>query len=561
MKNILFYTVLSLFFISTFSRCDDKQEYDINWPQPEITEVSSYSQPLSSTLTLKGNFMEFKSIHFGNVAGEKVKVAEDGKSLTVVVPRTMDPEGAPIVVVNEYSQRFETAEMFVPIIPITTVTKVGDIQEELSFVVEGTNVDLLTEILVNGKEAPVVSKGLDRIVVSVAGLGLRAGTFATVSFKSLAKDEISNFEKINVIHPFITYKEVVIWDFADGTHQYKGDPTASVKKGDVMGKEANYFSLRAPGYGWDKLTGVMEASKTPDIGNLINPYLTFAIRTPVGSAGYFQVEDKDGPWRHFGYGFDTGGEWMIISKPLYEGWEGGELNASSYMPVLGFKAGNAGKKMDIDIAYVKITEGKYDGSVEVGDAIGGTSKPNLIKVMDFETASEWPDIFNGTNKIGSLNFRKEVKPFLGKGFYTFTGDNTLGGWGAYWDHTISKEIKKEDLTVFDNPYLSFALNTISESQYVILRVYQYNEKLQMVIKFMPNTFEKWETFQFSLFQTDLENWSDDSTDLGKHYKSLKRLNPDAAIDKIEIIVGRNDMKAVGISIDEMVITEGPRYNN
>lgn len=561
MKNILFYTILSVLFISTLNSCDDKQEYDINWPEPEITEVSSYSQPLSSTITLKGNFLEFRSLHFGKVAGEKIKVADDGKSLTVIVPRTIDPEGAPIVVVNEYSQRFETPELFIPIIPATTVTYISDIQEELNFTVEGTNVDLLTEILVNGEEASILSKSIDRITVSAAGLGLKAGTFATVSFKSLAKDEIPNFEKIDVIHPFISYQEVVIWDFSDGTHQYVGEPTATVKKGDVMGKEANYFSLRAPGYGWDKLTGVMAASETPDISGLINPYLTFAIRTPVGSAGYFQVEDKNGPWRHFGYGFDTGGEWIIISKPLNEGWEGGDFNPGGFMPALGFKAGNAGNKMDLDIAYVKITEGKYDGSVEVGDPIGGTSKPNLIKVMDFETASEWPDIYNVTNKIGSLDFRKEVQPFVGKEFFTFTDDNSLGGWGAYWNSTISKEIKKEDLTVFDNPYLSFALNTIPENQYIIIRIYQYNEELQMVKKVMPNTFEKWETFEFSLFQSDLENWSDDSTDLGKHYKSLKRLNADAAIDRIEIIVGKNDQNTVGVSMDEMVITEGPRYNN
>ena len=85
MKNIIFYIVLSVFFIFSFTGCDDKQDYDINWPQPEITEVSSYSQPLSSTLTSKGNFMMFKGLYFGSVAGEKVVVAEDGKSLTVVV--------------------------------------------------------------------------------------------------------------------------------------------------------------------------------------------------------------------------------------------------------------------------------------------------------------------------------------------------------------------------------------------------------------------------------------------------------------------------------------------
>ncbi len=561
MKNNIFYAVLSVLFMATFSSCEDIQDYDISWPQPVITEVSSYSQPISSTITLKGNFIELKGIYFGSVAGDKVKVAADGQSLTVDVPRTMNPEGSPIVVVNEYSQRFETPENFVPIIPATSVTKVSEIQEGFTFVVEGSNVDLLTDILVNGHEASVISKAVDKIVVSVAGIDLKAGSLADVSFKSLAKNDIPTFEKINVVYQFITYKEVVVWDFADGTHQYVGEGTATVKTGDVLGKQANYFSLRAPGYGWDKPTGNMASEQIPDISGLTNPFITFAVRTPVGSAGYFELQDQNGNWRHFGYGHNTGGEWVIITKPLNEGWEGGEFNSGAFKPKLGFKAGNAGTQQDLDIAFVKITEGKYDGSVEIGDPIGGTSKPNLISVMNFDTPSEWPDIFNGDNKVGSLDFRNTIEPFVGSGFFTYTDDQTPGGWGAYWSQTISKETKNEDLTVFDNPYLSFALNTISSPQYIIVRVFQYGQQLEMAKKFFPNTSEKWETFEFSLFQTDLENWSKGDTDLAAHYKSLKRLNPFVAVDKIEIIVGRNDNNPIGISIDEIVITEGPRYNN
>ena len=548
--------------ISTFNSCEkDEIDYDINWPQPVISEVSSYSQSLSSTITLKGNFTELKGLYFGSVSGDNLNVAADSKSLTVDVPRTIDPEGAAIVAVNEYSQRYETSEKFIPIIPSTTITKVGEIQEGMSFVVEGTNVDLLTGIFVNGTEVSITSKGQDKIVVSVAGLNIKAGGLATVTFKSLAKDDIPAFDKINVVYQFITYEEVVVWDFADGTHQYAGEPTATVKTGDVMGEQANYFSLRAPGYSWDKATGNMTSNEVLDISGLVNPYLTFAIRTPAGSAGYFQMENQGGSvWRHFGYGFDTGGEWVIISKPLNEGWEGGEFNPGDFKPSLGFKAGNAGSKQDLDIAYIKITEGKYDGSVEIGDALSGSSKPNLIKVMDFEIASEWPDIFNGGNKIASLDFRNTIDAFIGNGFFTYTDDDTAGGWGAYWGQTISKETKNVDLTVFDDAYLSLALNTISSSQYIIVRIYQYDEQLVMVKKYFPSTSEKWETFEFSLFQTDLENWSDDSTTLGAHYKSLNRLNPDVAIDKIEIIVGRNDNNPIGISLDEIVITEGPRYN-
>ena len=76
---------------------------------------------------------------------------------------------------------------------------------------------------------------------------------------------------------------------------------------------------------------------------------------------------------------------------------------------------------------------------------------------------------------------------------------------------------------------------------------------------IPQMTQLWELLEIVPIP-NLENWSDDSTTLGAHYKSLNRLNPDVAIDKIEIIVGRNDNNPIGISLDEIVITEGPRYN-
>jgi hypothetical protein len=383
---------------------------------------------------------------------------------------------------------------------------------------------------------------------------------ADVTFTSLAKNEIPVFEKINVIYPFILYDEVVIWDFAAGTHSYVGEPTATVETGDVLGEQANYFSLRAPGYGWDKATGEMVSDEVPDISSIVNPHLTFAVRTPVGSAGYFQMEDQAGNWRHFGYGFDTGGEWIIISQPLGDSWEGGDFNPGDFKPKLGFKAGNAGSNQDVDIAFLKITEGKYDGSQEIGDVIGGSTKPSKIVVMDFEDTGNWPDVMNGTETIASLSFRKdEIDPFYGSEFFTYVDDGTLGGWGAYWGQSTSKWMQDEDLSVFDDAYLSFALNSTDAQQYFIVIMYQYDEQLKMASKFFPNTTGDWQTFQYSLFNTDFENWSDSSTPLGEHYASLKNLNPDEPIDKIEIVVGKAGSNPVEISIDEMVITEGPRY--
>lgn len=560
MKKYFIYTLLSILFLGVFTSCDDDTEYDIDWPVPVISEVSSYSELISSTITLQGKFTKVNKVYFGSVEGTNVQLATDEKSLTVNVPRKMMVDGAPIVVTNEYRQSYQTAELFVPIIPETIVSKVSDIQTELTFTIEGENVDLLTEITVNGVPTSVISSTINSIVVSVAGLNLRAGTLADVAFKSLAKNEVPAITKVNVIYPFITYEEVVIWDFADGENTYVGEGIASVETGDVLGNEEKYFSLRAPGYSWDKLTGEMAFSEVPDVSKMVNPFLTFCVRTPSGSAGYFQMEDQAGNWRHFGYGFDTDGEWIIISQPLGDGWEGGDFNSGSFMPKLGFKAGNAGVHQDLDIAYVKITEGKFDGSQEIGDAIGGSTKLPKITVMDFEVKSEWPNLLNGDDVIASLEFRKDdIEPFIGNEFFTYVDDGSQGAWGAYWGQTISKNTKEMDLTSFDDPYLSFALNTSENSQYVTVRMYQYDEALVVVQKFFPNTNGKWATFEFSLFNTDMENWSDGSTELGAHYASLKRLNPDVAIDRIEIIVGKNGDNPIEVSMDEMVITEGARY--
>jgi hypothetical protein len=561
MKKHLKYLTLIILALTTFVSCQkDDSIYDVNWPVPTISSVSTYSDFLSSTITLTGNFTKVKNVYFGNVAGENVEVSADENTLTVDIPRTIAVDGAPIKVTNQYDQSYQTTENFVPIIQETSVAEVSDIQVGLTFKVTGVNVDLLTEVTVDGVAVPVVSKTEDVLTLSVGGLGLRAGMLVDVAFKSLAKNDIPKSDKVNVVYPFISYEEVIIWDFEDGTHQYVGEGTATVQTGDVLGKQEKYFSLRAPGYGWDKATGKMSATQAPDISLLVNPHITFAVRTPVGSAGYFEL-DMSGSWRHFGYGYNTDGQWIIISQPLGDNWEGNGWDLASFVPSLGFKAGNAGTKQDVDIAFVKITEGKYDGSQEVGDALVGSTKPAKLVVMDFEDTANWPDIMNGGELVASSNLRNnEIDPFFGDEFFTYTDDGSLGNWSGYWGQTISKDMSDSQLSVFNDPYLSLALNGIQGSpQYIVVRMYQYDEQLVLIKKFLPDTNGKWQTNQFSLFNSDLENWSDSDTTLGAHYASLKRFNKDVPLDRIEIIVNRNEANTIGISIDDVVITEGPRY--
>ncbi len=574
MKKIYKYSLLSIAIglILSFTGCEDKkwsEDYDIKWPVPQISSLSQKGDvAIGSEITITGS--NFANVMVA-VKGEECTVLSTNDAeteLKVLLPRIF--EEGPIEIYNVYKRWSESTDLLSPVYPETKVSKVNDIPAGLQFKIEGENVDIITNVYINSENAPILTREPGEILVNSADLGLRPGQLVTVSFKSLSPNSVPPVPNVNVVYPFIEYKELAIWDFEDGTHAYIGEGSATVESGgsDCPGNMDKFFQLRAPGYGWDKASGEMTSNEVPDITTFVNPYLTFAVRTPVGSAGYFQMEDQNGNWRHFDYGFNTGGEWMIISQPLAEGWEGGDFDPRAFKPKLGFKAGNAGTQQDVDIAYMKISEGFYDGAIQPGDPIGSDDRPARIELMTFEDTQNWPDQVNSGNgeTIGALDntlrpAADQINAFNGSHFYTYGDDGSLGNWSGYWGNTLSVDTKSHYLGVFDDAHLSVALNTgIGKGQqYIIIRMYQYDEQLVLVRKFFPNNNSVWSTHQFSLFNEDLENWSDDSTDLGKHYKSLKRMNPDEPIDRIEIIVSRNDANEIVLSMDELVITEGPRY--
>jgi len=559
--------MLSLLLV--FTACEDDEwskDYDINWPIPEVASLSNSGEvAIGSELTISGANFANVTVFVKDIECEVVSTNDTETEITVNLPRIFE-EGN-VMVYNAYKRYGQSAELLTPVYPEVTVTKVNDIPAGLIFAIEGENVDVISNVYIDSEEVPIISRTPSKIQVNSGEVELKVGQLVTISFKSLGPNVIPDVPNVDVIYPFIEYKELAIWDFEDGTHLYVGEPTALVSAGgsDAPGNVDKYFQLRAPGYGWDKATGEMIGTEVPDVSTFVNPYLTFVVRTPVGSGGYFQMEDQQGNWRHFDYGFNTNGEWMIVSQPLNEGWEGGEFDARKFMPKLGFKAGNAGDNQDLDIAYLKITEGIYDGTQMPGDPIGSSDIPAKIDIITFEDTENYPDEINGSLVIGSLDNTlrpgDEVPAFNGSHFFTFGDDPSVGGWGGYWGNTISKDTEDVNLSMFTDPYLSIALNsgTGKGQQYVIVRMYQYDEQLVMVKKFFPNSEGQWSTHQLSLFGEDHENWSDDSTELGAHYKSLKRMNKDVPIDRIELIVSRNDANEVLVSMDELTITEGPRY--
>lgn len=562
MKSFLKLLIASLFVLSFMNSCEKDVAYDIDWAVPEITSVSSYNSPLSSTITLSGTFDQVNKVSIGT-ANASFEVGSDKMSMDVVVPRNTPVLGGAILVSNEYRQSFTTSEMFIPIIPLTTVSDVSDIQVGITFSVEGTNVDLLQEVHVNGVAAAIVSRAEGKIIVSVAGLDLSAGMLVDVDFISLAKNTIPTAEKIEVVYPKIEYTELDIINFTSDTYNDTSGETSStgvvnetvaLSSGQIIAE--SYWKLRGTGFGWSKETGNIASTEVPDLGTFVSPYLTFAVRTPSGSAGYFQFANSQGQWRHFGYGFDTGGEWMIISQPVDENWEGGSFDTSNFIPKLEFKAGNAGTSQDLDIAFVKITEGPYDGSQQIGDLMGGSDKPEKIALMDFEDASSWPDILNGSNVIGSVNTSDS---YQGNNSFTFKGDGSLGNWGGYWGSTLGLDGSSIDFSAFDNPYLSFAAKTIDQDQYFIIRIFgyqgdhHYGSAVEAAYKFFPNTSGEWETFQISLLNDSFENWNG--------YAGLKSFVDDIPvhIQRIEIIASRYDGNDVEFTIDEVLITDGARF--
>lgn len=578
MKNIFKYTLLSLLMglLVFATSCEEKawsEDYDIELPIPQIDQVSkSGAVDIGSVITVTGANFDKATAKIGDAECIVSDISADKKSMKVTLPRTFK-EGA-LSVYNLYGRFSSSAEIFTPIYPDVTVTKVNDIGVNLVFSIVGTNVDIITNVYINGKEVVITARDANKISANSAGIGLYVGQLVTVSFKGLS-NEIPAISNVNVVFPFINYNEYILWDWEDGAQDYSSnlanEGTATVQSGasNVPGNADKFFQLRAPGYGWTKATGEISLSEVPDLSNFVEPYITFYVRTPVGSGGYFQMEDQAGHWRHFGgnFNYNTAGEWVLFSEPLKANWEGGEFRISAFKPKLGFKAGNAGEKMDIDIAYIKITEGKYDNVLKPGDQIGNSAYPSVTNLMNFEDTSLTPDILNGSNVVGSVNFRHTgadaISAFNGTNFFTFVDDGTIANnsWGAYWSSTLIINTASVDLTKIPTPTLSFQMNTGANDgqQYIVVRFYQYDGGLTLIKKFFPNSLGLWTPGQVDLFGKMDENWSDASTPLGAHYKTLTKLSKDAPIEKIEIIASKNSSNKILISFDEFAITNGPRY--
>lgn len=572
MKNLIKYGLFSFLigFLVLATSCEDKmfsEDYDGNFPIPVITNVSkSGDLPIGELITITGSNFDRPSVSINGVACV-VQSPSTSTSVSVLLPRVYT-EG-PLVISNTYGRAAESTQLFAPIYPDVAITKVSDIPQGLDFTITGTNVDLLTKVFINDVAVSITKVvSPTQIKVSSAGLPLKVGQLVTLTFSGLS-NSVPAYPNVNVGFPTIEYKEVVLWDWEDGVQTYSGEGTATVGSAGANtppGNPDKFFQLRAPGHGWDAATGEMSMSTVPDISSLVTPYLTFYVRTPAGSGGYFQMEDQNGHWRHFDYGWATEGAWKKYSVPLLTGWEGsGEFRASAFKPKLTFKAGNAKTKMDLDIAYVKITEGAYDDVLVPGDGIGNSTFPAKIDIANFEETALYPDLMNGSAVVGSLNFRREgddmINAFNGSEFFTWTDDGTLGQWGGYWGATLNMVTATTDIKGIPSPYLSFAYNTGAGKgqQYLIVRFFQYGKQLELITKVFGNTDGKWATFQLDIFNTDFENWSKGDTDLSTHYKSLKKLNKDVAIDEIQVIVCRNDNNPVLVSVDEFTITNGPRY--
>ncbi len=581
MKNILKYSLFSMLMglLVFATSCEDKQwseNYDGNYPVPQITSLSQKGDvSVGSTITVTGtNFTGPKSdvntapkVTIKGVACE-VK-SYSATSLEIILPRVF--EKAPIVVTNVFDRFGVSTDEINPSYPNVAVSQVKDIPIGLNFTIIGTNVDVITNVYVNGVEAPIVKRvSPTSIQVSSAALKLIVGQLVNVTFKALSSNSIPAVANVNVNFPSIDYREIVILDFEDGVNPYVGEGTATIQSAGANtppGNTDKYLQLRAPGYSWDKSSGEIRLKDNVDVSQFVSPYLTFYVRTPKGSDGYFQLEDQQGNWRHFNYSFATDGEWKLISQPLDKGWEGGAFRASAFKPCLTFKAGNAGVHQDVDIAYMKITEGAYDNALVPGDQIGSSAYPPHIDLMNFEDALLTPDLLNGTAVVGSVDFRHTgadlIAPFNGNNFFTFVDDGSIasGSWGAYWGSSLNINTSMVDFKPIPHPNLSFQMNTGTDKgqQYIVLRFVQYEGGLQLVKKFFPNSNGTWTPGQVALFDEELENWSDDATDLGKHYKSLKKLNKDVPLDRIEVIACKNDTHDIIISLDEFTVTDGPRY--
>jgi hypothetical protein len=175
-------------------------DYDIKWPQVTISQVSPGDSALvSSNITITGTGMDkISSMTIDNKT--MTIVDKTASSITATLPRKFNSSA--VTINSLYRQTVKSNTLLAPKYPAIQIDTYPDlIQKDQTFMIKGTNLDLITSILVGSNVIAVSPSNATTLVVPTVGLKIDAGDFIVIEVKStfskVLNSESNEIEVVN----------------------------------------------------------------------------------------------------------------------------------------------------------------------------------------------------------------------------------------------------------------------------------------------------------------------------------------------------------------------------
>ena len=571
--------------LCVFSSCSDEEygkDFDIDYPIPVIESVTEEPMVGDEIVITGTGFMSPNTLSIDGISMEIVSETET--EIKAVLPRIFD--SAPLVLVNACLNQCVEEFVINPNYPSMEEIQVlqwpSKITKGRSLVIQGENVDLITEVTIGGTAITV--NGLTQSPTRIAVLApTDLSETATIRAKTIYNNVIES-PVLTVEEPSDFYTPVdpiVIFDFEDEqTYFVKGDLsesnfTAQINRDGIMpGRGQNFFSFYADNIAsnWDYLGSLKITFDQPiDLIEFTDPHISFLINSDDNVCNFqvSVVQDGKTGGSYFCNGVTgnpldawmlrpTYGEWQWVSARLVdllnEDWGGGFTQLDPN-----------GKIEAIELVLKQVNAGYWDGTTSAGGVfVNNKFRMNLDQVMitdgpvspvyklnDFETAES---NFVGAPSDGQTadvnKISNEFVPTISGNNYFSVIKNNSEGWK--WLGTL-EFTDGYDFTTIADPYLCFMANTNGEQANLQFQFVQDGVSYGASINTSEWMFrtDGWEMQQLRLKDMLWENWSGTSS----------TINWDRNFD--EIIIGFSSGNVSNMKyelhIDDIYISDGAMF--
>lgn len=547
--------------VIVFTYCTKSKEfsedYDIDWPVPVVSKLSTVKDTIGKTLVITGEkFEKLTKVTIGNPETEANILLSSANSITVRIPRQVS--AGPVTVYTNYKQKGVSAEAFTPVYLDVTVTAWPNrITRGQAFVIRGTNMDMVTEVEVDGNKvaiAPTAASPSDQLTVSTQGLVLPDQVTIKVT-KARAGINNAVSPAITVENPsafFIPEPPIVIFDFENGVNPFVANgsnppTTAGLNlSGASKARDANYLTVtKTAAANWQDM-GSATYNNVVNLTTYHKPHITFLVNTR-GKDGYFQVEFLQGgtTWglhfkggnSSFDYNLKTNGwTWVSVELKTYnlEKWSG---SGTSFDPKgsidrisLGFKLGNGGGDYELNVDQVMITD--------------GAQKP-VFKGWDFEDNINpySGSAVNGLNQSGIVTKSGDK--------YLTVGLANAANWNWTGDMSKSGPI---DLSNVANAYINFWVNTNGKKGFFQFETTQANVKWGGNLDANDYFVETngWKLYSLRLADIAWSKWGGTGTATSLDVKGI--------LDYLKIGFSTGNVSGpYEVNIDDVYISDGPMF--